>query len=54
MYRFNSTDIDYLILACTAYQEKTGSEEMWDVYSELKDNLYTYMEQNLYGREKDI
>lgn len=54
MYRFNSSDINYLILACNAYQEKTGSEEMWDVYSDLKEKLYTYMEQNLYEREKDI
>jgi len=54
MYRLNSTDIDYLILACNAYQEKTGSDEMWDVFGELKEKLYTYMEQNLHGREKDI
>jgi hypothetical protein len=54
MYRLNSEDIDYLILACNAYQDKTGSEEMWDVFSELKEKLYTYMEQNLYGREKNI
>lgn len=54
MYRLNSSDIDYLILACNAYQENTGSEEMWDVFSDLKEKLYTYMEQNLDGRKKDI
>jgi len=54
MYRFNSDDINYLILACNAYQEKTGSDEMWDVFSDMKEKLYIYMEQNLYGREKDI
>jgi len=54
MYRFNSADIDYLILACNAYQDKTGSEEMWDVFNELKTKLYTYMEQNLNGRETNI
>jgi hypothetical protein len=54
MYRLNSADIDYLILACNSYQEQTGSEEMWDVFGELKEKLYTYMEQNLYEREKNI
>lgn len=54
MYRLNSTDIDYLILACNAYQDRTGSDEMWDVFNELKEKLYTYTEQNLNGREKNI
>lgn len=54
MYKLNSSDIDYLLLACSRYQEQTGSEEMWDVYNELKEKLYTYREQNLNGREKNI
>jgi hypothetical protein len=54
MYRLNSNDIDYLILACSKYQEQTGSEEMWDIFDSLKEKLYTYMEQNLNGRETNI
>jgi hypothetical protein len=54
MYKFNSDDINYLILACNKYQEQTGSEQMWDVFDTLKHKLYTYMEQNLNGREKNI
>jgi hypothetical protein len=43
--RLNDTDIYRLIKACQLYQEKTGSEYMWDEYNDLITKLNTYKEQ---------
>ena len=43
--RLNDTDIYRLIKACQVYQDKTGSEYMWDEYNELIEKLKTYQEQ---------
>ena len=32
--RLNDTDVYRLIKACQVYQDKTGSEYMWDEYNE--------------------
>ena len=47
--RLNDTDIARLISACLLYQERTGSEYMWEQYDDLinkssnayKDNYST-------------
>ncbi len=43
--RLNDSDITRLITACRLYQEKTGSEYMWDEYDHLITKLNTYKEQ---------
>ncbi|AHB80508.1 hypothetical protein S-MbCM7_094 [Synechococcus phage ACG-2014h] len=43
--RLKDTDITRLITACKVYQEKTGSEYMWDQYDELINKLKLYQEQ---------
>ena len=43
--RLNDSDITRLIAACKVYQEKTGSEYMWDQYDELINKLKLYQEQ---------
>ena len=43
--RLNDSDITRLITACRLYQERTGSEWMWDEYNELITKLNTYKEQ---------
>jgi hypothetical protein len=43
--RLNETDVHRLIKACQVYQDKTGSEYMWDEYHELIEKLKTYQEQ---------
>ena len=43
--RLNDSDITRLITACKLYQEKTGSEYMWDEYNDLINKLNTYKEQ---------
>ena len=43
--RLNDTDLFRLIEACKLYQEKTGSEYMWDQYDELINKLRVYQEQ---------
>ena len=43
--RLNDSDITRLITACRLYQEKTGSEWMWDEYNDLINKLNTYKEQ---------
>ncbi len=44
--RLNDCDITRLITACRLYQEKTGSEWMWDEYNDLINKLNTYKEQH--------
>ncbi len=43
--RFNETDITRIITACKLYQEKTGSEWMWEQYEALINKIRTYKEQ---------
>jgi len=43
--RLNDSDITRLVKACRLYQEKTGSEWMWDEYNDLINKLNTYKEQ---------
>ena len=44
--RLNDSDITRLVKACRLYQEKTGSEFMWDEYNDLISKLNTYQEQH--------
>jgi hypothetical protein len=44
--RLNDSDITRLVKACRLYQEKTGSEYMWDEYNDLISKLNTYQEQH--------
>ena len=44
--RLNDSDITRLINACRLYQEKTGSEYMWDEYNDLIAKLNTYQDQH--------
>jgi len=48
--RFNDTDLDRLTIACKLYQEKTGSEWMWEQYDILINKLKAYQEN--YSAEK--
>ena len=43
--RFKADDIYKLIKACECYQEKTGSEYMWEQYDDLKQKLQVYLEE---------
>ena len=43
--RLKDTDITRLITACKLYQEKTGSEYMWEQYDDLINKLRTYQDQ---------
>ena len=43
--RLNDSDITRLIIACQLYQEKTGSEYMWEQYDDLINKLKTYQDQ---------
>jgi hypothetical protein len=43
--RLNDCDITRLITACKLYQEKTGSEWMWEQYDDLINKLRTYKDQ---------
>ena len=43
--RLNDSDITRLVKACQLYQEKTGSEYMWDEYHELIEKLKKYQEE---------
>ena len=43
--RLNDCDITRLISACKLYQEKTGSEWMWEQYDDLINKLRTYKDQ---------
>ncbi len=42
--RLNDTDLDRLTIACKLYQERTGSEWMWDQYNALIIKLKAYKE----------
>ena len=44
--RLSDTDIVRLIKACQVYQDRTGSEYMWDEYDHLIKKLKTYQEQH--------
>jgi hemerythrin-like domain-containing protein len=43
--RLNETDVHRLIKACQVYQDRTGSEYMWDEYYELIEKLKKYQEE---------
>jgi hypothetical protein len=43
--RLNEVDVARLITACNMYKEKTGSEYMWDEYTELVKKLERLCEQ---------
>ena len=45
--RFKAEDIYRLIKACECYQEKTGSEYMWEKYDDLIQKLKVYIEEYL-------
>ena len=42
--RLKDTDITRLITACKLYQEKTGSEYMWEQYDDLINKLRAYQD----------
>ena len=50
--RLNDTDITRLITACKLYQEKTGSEYMWEQYDDLINKLNAY--QDNYSADNEI
>tara|TARA_B100000579_G_scaffold60991_1_gene44497 strand:- start:2718 stop:2873 length:156 start_codon:yes stop_codon:yes gene_type:complete len=43
--RLNEGDVNRLITACKVYQEQTGSEYLWEEYSDLIDKLKQLCEQ---------
>ena len=49
--RLNDTDISRLITACKLYQERTGSEYMWEQYDDLINKLNAY--QDNYSAENE-
>ena len=50
--RFKADDIYKLIKACECYQEKTGSEYMWEQYDDLINKLNAY--QDNYSADNEI
>jgi len=44
--RFTESDLSLLFRACETYQDRTGSEWMWDQYEVLKKKLNYYIEEN--------
>ena len=50
--RLNDTDIARLFTACKLYQEKTGSEYMWEQYDDLINKLNAY--QDNYSADNEI
>ena len=50
--RLKDTDITRLITACKLYQEKTGSEYMWEQYDDLINKLRAY--QDNYSTDNEI
>ena len=42
MIQFRDHEVFMLLKACKTYQEKTGSEYMWDQYETLIDKLKSY------------
>ena len=43
--QFSETDCFRLALAIEAYQNKTGSEYMWDEFESLKNKVAAYKEE---------
>ena len=52
--RLNDTDITRLITACKLYQEKTGSEYMWEQYDDLINKLNAYQDNYSADNENSI
>ena len=52
--RLNDTDIARLITACKLYQEKTGSEYMWEQYDDLINKLNAYQDNYSADNENSI
>ena len=50
--RLNDADLFRLIEACKLYQEKTGSEWMWEQYDDLINKLRAY--QDNYSADNEI
>ena len=45
MIQFNDDDIARLLRGVRCYQDRTGSEYLFDVYERLADKLQNYQEQ---------
>ncbi len=43
--QLNEKDISRLIKACECYQDRTGSEYMWDEYEHLLHKLHDYQQE---------
>ena len=52
--RLNDTDIARLIAACLLYQERTGSEYMWEQYDDLINKLNAYQDNYSADNENPI
>ena len=52
--RLNDTDISRLIAACLLYQERTGSEYMWEQYDDLINKLNAYQDNYSADNENSI
>ena len=52
--RLKDTDITRLITACKLYQEKTGSEYMWEQYDDLINKLRAYQDNYSADNENPI
>ena len=52
--RLNDTDISRLISACKLYQERTGSEYMWEQYDDLINKLNAYQDNYSADNENSI
>ena len=52
--RLNDTDIARLISACLLYQERTGSEYMWEQYDDLINKLNAYQDNYSADNENSI
>ena len=50
--RLKDTDITRLITACKLYQERTGSEYMWEQYDDLINKLRAH--QDNYSTDNEI
>ena len=52
--RLNDTDISRLIAACLLYQERTGSEYMWEQYDDLINKLNAFQDNYSADNENSI
>ena len=52
--RLNDTDIARLVSACLLYQERTGSEYMWEQYDDLINKLNAYQDNYSADNENSI